>query len=95
MSVTVSWYCCPAIKSPSLDLKRVGSVDGGTIEVKVDVRLSITDLVLTSSRVEMVTNRMKNARTNRNSDRNSAGVLDPRAVSGIGGRKSRSAIPGF
>jgi len=69
MPVTSSWNTWPAMTSPSLAAKGVRSVLGGMTDAKVEVRLSITALDLTCSTDEMVTRRMKNARTTRNKER--------------------------
>ena len=50
---------------PDLELKAVSSVFGGNTVAKVEFRLSITALDFTFSKVEIVTNKMKKARTRR------------------------------
>ena len=63
--VICSWNRCPTSTVPSLAEKAVRSVLGGRMLLKVEVRLSMTACDLSSSRVEMVTSRMKKDRTRR------------------------------
>ncbi len=92
MPVICCWNCCDARTSPSLDWKFCSSADGGTMVVNALERLSITFLDFDSSSVEMVTNKMKKARTTRYSPRNKAMVWSPRPPSGSAEMASKSSM---